>query len=66
MSRSDRSRADALWCGTPVKIVRESDGFWIVVKFLEKCSHFAKGRTVCISDYNIVRRTPVRVKRGYR
>lgn len=57
---------DALCFNTPVEIVRHLDSFWIVVKFLEKCSRFRRGETVCISKCNIVMRTPIQIKRRYK
>ena len=54
---------DALWYGTPVRIVRIVDSFWIVVQFLEKCSHFDRNEQVCLSQCNILTRTPVYIRR---
>ena len=52
------------WYGTPIRMMRRVDDFWLVVEFQEKCNHFRKGQKVCISRHNILpKRTPVHIDR---
>lgn len=49
---------DALWMGVPISIIRRI-GMWRLVRFQHSCGHFKRGDIVCVSDFQIVERTPV-------
>jgi hypothetical protein len=54
-------KADGLWMGVPVSIIRQR-GMWVTVKFLENCQHFHCDDVVCLSDVNIIQRTPISLR----
>lgn len=49
---------DGLWRGMPVTIKRKMRG-WVVITFDKSCVQFKAGQTVCLTDANIITRTPV-------